>query len=136
MEEAIEDIVLHELIEAQPAASATVEVLLSAITGNEIFNYLQALLPGRSAKNQGFSYNRVVKLLNSNGQLPANFGNISYGIMKAGQKLQLHEIIQGLSQERNGKDFFDKIKDAVLNKHDIVPPINDSDSEGGVIVNR
>ena len=136
MEEAIEDILLDELIEAQPAAPATVEVLLSATTGNEIFNYLQALLPGRSAKNQGFSYNRVVKLLNSNGQLPANFGNISYGIMKAGQKLQLHEIIQGLSQERNGKDLFDKIKDAVLNNHDIVPPINDSDSEGGVIVNR
>ena len=69
MQEAIEDFVLDELIEAQPAAPATVEVLLSATTGNEIFNYLQALLPVRSAKNQGFSYNRVVKLLDSNGQL-------------------------------------------------------------------
>ena len=79
MEEPIDDIVVEEIIEAQPAASTTVEVFLVAQTGNDVFNYLQALLPGRSAKNQGFSYNRVVKLLNSNGHLPADFGNILYG---------------------------------------------------------
>lgn len=135
MEEPVDDIAVEEIIEAQPAASATVEVFLVAQTGNDVFNYLQALLPGRSAKNQGFSYNRVVKLLNSNGHLPADFGNISYGLMKAGQKSPLHGIIQGLNQEKNGKDLFDKLKDAVLNKHDIISPINDSDAEGGVIVN-
>ena len=56
--------------------------------------------------------------------------------MKAGQKSQLYGIIQGLNQEKNGKDLFDKLEDAVLNKNDIISPINDSDAEGGVIVNR
>ena len=98
--------------------------------------HLQAILPGRSALNSGFTFNRVVKVLNVNGLLPADFGQISYGLMKAQQKAQLHNIIKALNQENNGRDLFDKLQDAITNKVEVPAAIRDSDSEGGIVVNR
>lgn len=110
---------------------------LSTITsGAELFVHLQAILPGRSALNSGFTFNRVVKVLNVNGLLPADFGQISYGLMKAQQKAQLHNIIKALNQENNGRDLFDKLQDAITNKVEVPAAIRDSDSEGGIVVNR
>jgi hypothetical protein len=101
-----------------------------------ILIHLQAIPPERSALNSGFTFNRVVKVLHVNGLLPADFGQISYGLMKAQQKAQLHGIIKALNQENNGKDLFDKLKNSIINKVEAPSAIRDSDSEGGIVVNR
>ena len=116
--------------------SASVTLLLAAVTGNELLTFLKALVPGRTGKSQGYSYNRVVKVMNTHNLLPANFTTISYGLMKANQKIQLNTVISALSQEINGKEIFDKLKDAALNRIEVASTVTDIDNEGGVLVNR
>ena len=122
-----------EPIEALPVLADNLHLM---VTGAALLQYLQALLPGRAAKNQGYSYNRVIKVLNNSGHLLADFGNISYGMMKPQQRVQLHGILQTLSSESHGTDLFEKLKDAITNKSEPTDSIKDNDSEGGVVVNR
>ena len=123
----------NEPIEALPVLAVNLHL---AVTGAALLQYLQALLPGRAAKNQGYSYNRVIKVLNNSGHLPADFGNISYGVMKPQQRVQLHGILQTLSTESHGTDLFEKLKDAIANKSETTDSIKDNELEGGVVVNR
>jgi hypothetical protein len=116
--------------------SASETLLLAAVTGTELLNFLKALVPGRTGKSQGYSYNRVVKVMNTLNLLPANFTTVSYGLMKGNQKIQLNTVIGALSQEINGKEIFDKLKDAALNRTEVVSAVNEIDNEGGVLVNR
>ena len=118
------------------AEPGPIDNLQSLVTGSGLLQYLQALLPGRAAKNQGYSFNRVIKVLNAKGHLPADFGNISYGIMKSQQRSVLHNILSGLTPESHGTEIFDKLKDAIMNKTESSDAIKDSESEGGVVVNR
>ena len=118
----------NEPIEALPVLADNLHL---AMTGVALLQYLQALLPGRAAKNQGYSYNRVLKVLNNSGHLPADFGN-SYGIMKPQQRLQPHGILQNLSTESYGTDLFEKLKDAIANKAETTDSIKDSCESLGV----
>jgi hypothetical protein len=79
-----------------------VDGLSTIISGAELRIHLQAMPPGRSALNSGFTFNRAVKVLHVNGLLPADSGQISYGLMKAQQKAQLHDTVKRnfLSHER------------------------------------
>ena len=116
--------------------SASETLLLAAVTGTELLNFLKVLVPGRTAKSQGFSYNRVVKAMNLLNLLPANFTTTSYGLMKPNQRILLNTVICALSQEMNGKENFDKLKDAALNRIEASSTVIDIDNEGGVLVNR
>ena len=61
---------------------ASESLVLAAVTGIVLLNYLKALAPGRTARSQGYSFNRTVKVLNNHNLLPANFTTVSYGVMK------------------------------------------------------
>ena len=124
-----------EVNEPNEALPVLADNLHLAVTGVALLQYLQALLPGKAAKNQGYSYNRVIKVLNNSGHFPADIGN-SYGIMKPQQPLQLHGILQNLSTESRGTDLFEKLKDAIANNVETIVSIKDNESEGGVVVNR
>ena len=48
----------------------------------------------------------------------------------------MNGIIGALTQETHGKDIFDKLKDAALNRTEVVVAVNESENEGGILVNR
>ena len=136
----MDDTVTDNLVQTVDVITAsnppTTDCLNEIVTGESLYQYLVAIPTGRSARNQGFTFNRVLKVLNTRGLLPANFGQISYGLMKSQQKIQVQVIIKSLSQESSGMDLFNALRDAVVNKVEAPVSISDSDSEGGIIVNR
>ena len=97
-----------ETISPGTVTNAFETLTVAAVTGT-VLNNLEALVPGRTGKSQGYSYNQVVKVLNTENLLPANFTTISYGLMKANQKIQLNTVIGALSHEANGKEIFEKM---------------------------
>ena len=116
--------------------SASDALLLAYVNGADLVTFLKTLVGGRTSRSQCYTYNRLVKAMIPHNLLPANFAAISYGVMKANQKAQLNSIINALSQELQGKDIFDNLKDAILNRIDLDKPATDVDNEGGVLVNR
>jgi hypothetical protein len=61
------------------------------------------------------------------GILSVEFGEMSYGNMKANQRELSHSSIKSLSQETYGKETFEKIKRAILNIPEAI--INSSENE-------
>lgn len=112
------------------------EIVRKLTIGEEIYSYLQAIPCGRSARNQGYTYNRVIKVLNSKELFPATFSVVSYGVMKVQAKGIVHSAIKAIDLEVLGREFIDKIHDAILNGSEAAPIANTTENEGGVVINR
>lgn len=125
----------EEPLEAPGSDCINENLLSNATTGVEVLQFLKTLLPGRSSKNQGYTYNRVMKTLNVLKLLPANLSGV-YGNLKVNEKNIVNEIIHNTSLEKNGRADFVKIVDAALNREAAVASIVNSDNEGGILVNR
>ena len=68
------------------------------------------------------------------GVLPVEFGEMSYGNMKANQRDLLHTSIKSLSQETHGKETFEKLKRAISNIPETI--INSTEISESVTLNR
>jgi hypothetical protein len=68
------------------------------------------------------------------GILPVEFGEMSYGNMKANQRELLHTCMRSLSQETHGKETFEKIRRANLNIPEAM--INFSENSVSATLNR
>lgn len=133
-----------ELVEEVAAAQAFLSsenlllqngIVRNLKTGEEIYSYLQSIPTGRSARNQGYTYNRIIKLLNSKDLFPSTFAVVSYGIMKLQSKSIVHTTIREVDINVLGGEFFDRIHEAILNAQE-APCANVPDNEGNVVINR
>ena len=116
------------------AASDRILAIKAVTTGDEFFDCLQSIPPGRSANSQGYTYNRFIKVMNAEGNLPPEYGTLSYGAMKVAQKKVVHAAIRNLNIEVHGAKLFDCLKEAILSSYvtaSVIP-----EALEGVMVNR
>ena len=116
------------------AATDRILAIKAVATGDEFFDCLQSIPPGRSANSQGYTYNRFIKVLNAEGNLPPEYGTLSYGAMKVAQKNFIHTAIRNLNIEVHGVKLFDSLKEAILSSYVTAPVI--PEAQEGVMVNR
>ena len=109
---------------------------INAVTsGDEFFDCLQAIPPGRSGSSQGYTYNRFIKVLYGEGMLPPQYSDMNYGAMKVAQKTFIHTTIRGLSIEVHGAKLFESLKGSILISY-VVSPVIVPEITEGVVVNR
>ena len=59
---------------------------INAVTsGDEFFDCLQAIPPGKSGSSQRYIYNRFIKVFYGEGILPPQYSDLNYGAMKVAQ---------------------------------------------------
>ena len=124
-------------VESPEDTNAFIARINAMTTGEEMLRHMRSLLPGRAARNLGYTFNRVIKVLTNQGLIPPDIPTTSYGIMKKDSRGRINAVIECLTLEKNGIDIFEKLREAIINRIDNSPTIVDSDTDGGgVIVNR
>ena len=78
----------------------------------------------------------MIKVLNSKELFPATFSLVSYGVIEVQAKGIVHSAIMAIDVEILGREFIEKIHDAILNGSVAVPNLNATENEGGVVINR
>jgi hypothetical protein len=122
-------------VDSNAITALTQSEIVSAIsTGEGFLTYLQQIPTGRKSTHSGFTFNRVLKVFNTMGFLPVEFGEMSYGNTKANQRELLHTSMKSLSQETHGKETFEEIRRAILNIPEAM--INSSENSESVTLNR
>ena len=76
-------------VESPEDTNAFIARINAMTTGEEMLRHMRSLLLGRAARNLGYTFNRVIKVLTNQGLIPPDIPTTSYGIMKKDSSLLL-----------------------------------------------